>query len=124
MNTEDKESEDKESEKEIKTKIMEEKSKTKKLDFTKFELQLCDILNSKNGDDSTLENISKQKGWLGIREQSRLEDDQELSYWKRAKISLGGLLQSNSSSKFRLLAISCISLKDIKYYKEISVKSI
>ncbi|CAG8680339.1 3734_t:CDS:2, partial [Dentiscutata heterogama] len=96
----------------------------------------------KNLDDSTLESNLEQKGGLKPESDPELEGDQELSYKKLSSIdttfkftdrqldlikdeyenifrwSVAVSDKSTSSSEFRLLAISCISLKDMIYYKE------
>ncbi|CAG8550238.1 10100_t:CDS:2 [Dentiscutata erythropus] len=108
-----------------------------------FELQIYNIKNSDNADGSILENDSEQKDGMKPESDPELEDGQKLSYRKFPSIPTTfkftdrqlNLIKNQhedifrwsvavsdkstiSSSEFRLLAISCINLKDIKYFKE------
>ncbi|CAG8586884.1 1998_t:CDS:2 [Dentiscutata erythropus] len=115
----------------------------KNLDDLEFEFHMYHILNSNNKDSLTLENNSEQKDGLKSECDSELKDDQELSYRKLSSIPTAFKFtdkqlnmnkdeyenifrwivavsdKSASSSEFRLLAISCVSTKDVPNYKEI-----
>ncbi|CAG8738378.1 14888_t:CDS:2, partial [Gigaspora rosea] len=115
----------------------------KNLADLEFELQMYDInKNSDDAGDSTLENNSEQKDDMKPESDSELGNDQELSYRKLFSIptkfkftdtqlnlikdkhenifmwSVAVSDKSFSSSEFRLLTISFISLEDMKYYQE------
>ncbi|RIB23841.1 hypothetical protein C2G38_2032404 [Gigaspora rosea] len=119
-----------------------------------FELKMYNIKNLKNEDDLTKKKDSKQENGSKRENELNQGDEQELSYRKFSRIhtdtkspftkaqidlirnvpkpivrwSVAVLDESANSSKFRLLAISCISAKDMEYfwenYKEISPKPI
>ncbi|CAG8551281.1 5195_t:CDS:2 [Dentiscutata erythropus] len=107
-----------------------------------FELQMYNINNSNNADDSTLENNSEQKDDLKPESDPEIGDGQGLSYKKLSSIhttfkftdkqlnlikdeyenifrwSVAVSDKSTGSSEFRLIAMSCINLKDMRYYEE------
>ncbi|CAG8686922.1 1834_t:CDS:2, partial [Dentiscutata heterogama] len=111
-----------------------------------FEFQLYHIQNSNNKDNLTLENVSEQIDGLKPESSSEPEDDQGLSYRKLSRIPTTFKFtdkqlnmnideyenifrwfvavsdKSASSSEFRLLAISCVNIKDVTGYMENSSK--
>ncbi|RIB23843.1 hypothetical protein C2G38_2170194 [Gigaspora rosea] len=117
----------------------------KEIDFDslKFELKMYNIM--KYEDDSSLEKDSKSENGSKRENEPDRIDEQESSYRKFSRIHAKTTLpftetqicliknvpkpivkwfvavsnESTNSSKFRLLAISCISLKDMEYYKEV-----
>ncbi|CAG8824949.1 38744_t:CDS:1, partial [Gigaspora margarita] len=107
----------------------------------KFELKMYDIKNLKNEDGITLEKDLKpenepnrDKQELSYRKFSSIHNDTKLPFTEMQydciknvpkpilRWSVAVSDKSTNSSKFKLLAISCISLKDMKYYEKIMIK--